>query len=53
MKVKDRDDEYLKRHFSSLVKHYGGKWIVIVGGKKFAIVSRSSLLQAMKKVRKT
>lgn len=51
MKVKDRDDEYLKRNFTGLVKKYGGRWIVIVNGKRFAIVPKSLLPATMKKAR--
>lgn len=52
MKVKDRDDEYLRKNFSELIKKHGGKWIVIVNGEKFAVVSKVRLADAMREVRK-
>ena len=51
MKVKDIDDEYFGKNISRLVREHGGKWIVIVHGKKFAIVSRHRLGEAIRKVR--
>ena len=52
MKIKDRDDDYLRKHFTRLIKEHGGQWIVIVNGRKFAIVPKSRLSQTMKKARK-
>lgn len=52
IRVKNKDDQYFGRHLDRLVREHGGKWIVIVHGRKFAIVTKSRLSQAMKKVRK-
>lgn len=52
MKIKNPNDEYLSKHFSSLIKKYGGKWIVIVNGKKFAIVPRTRVRKTIEEARK-
>ena len=51
MKVQDKNDQYFGRNISRLVKEHGGKWIIIVHGRKFAIVSRARLVETVQKVR--
>lgn len=52
MKIKDPDHEYLAKHFTALIRRYGGKWIVVVKGRKFAIISKGKVGAAVKKARK-
>ena len=52
MEHKNKNDEYFSKHFEKLVDKHGGKWIVIVDGKKFAIGYKYELSKMLKKARK-
>jgi len=51
MVYKSKNDAYFSKHFETLVNEHGGKWIIIVKGKKIAICPKHELSQRLKKAR--